>query len=210
MLYGILITREQQLTNCALQKVSTATAPANPAPANPAPAVTAATPSEPATTPSPEEPAKITKQGEDQAHTFTTADDAQLIEMKATGKTWKEIVAEMKKSQSTLKERFKEIGPKADSGVGKDENKEDAETRPAEDKKAENQSQKAANTGEKGKKDANNTAAKVGNSSLILTSLLPHILDYSSIQPYIMPRPPPLPSPPFHHPDQLTLFRCPP
>ncbi|KAF7508189.1 hypothetical protein GJ744_009486 [Endocarpon pusillum] len=59
----------------------------------------------------------ITKQGEDQAHSFTTADDAKLLELKAAGKTWKEIVAEMKKSQSALKERFKEIGPKASGGA---------------------------------------------------------------------------------------------
>jgi hypothetical protein len=165
--------------------------------------VTTATASEPTTTASPEEPATITKQGEDEAHTFTAADDAQLIEMKATGKTWKEIVAEIKKSQSTLKERFKEIGPKADSGAGKDENKKDAETKPAEDKNAENESQKAANTGKKGKKDANNTAAKVSISSLIFTSLLPHILDYPSIQPTscLIHAP---------YPNQLTLSRCPP
>lgn len=59
----------------------------------------------------------VTKQGEDQAHTFTTTDDAKLLELKAAGKTWKEIVAEMKKSQSALKERFKEIGPKASGGA---------------------------------------------------------------------------------------------
>lgn len=60
----------------------------------------------------------VTKQGEDEAHTFTVADDAKLIEMKAAGKTWKEIVAETKKSMSALKERFKEIGPKADGAAG--------------------------------------------------------------------------------------------
>ena len=60
----------------------------------------------------------LTKQGEDEAHTFTVADDAKLIEMKAAGKTWKEIVAETKKSMSALKERFKEIGPKADGAAG--------------------------------------------------------------------------------------------
>lgn len=59
----------------------------------------------------------VTKEGEDQAHTFTTTDDAKLLELKAAGKTWKEIVAEMKKSQSALKERFKEIGPKASGGA---------------------------------------------------------------------------------------------
>ncbi len=59
----------------------------------------------------------MTKQGEDEAHTFTTADDAKLLELKAAGKTWKEIVAETKKSMSALKERFKEINPKAGGGA---------------------------------------------------------------------------------------------
>ena len=116
----------------------------------------------------------ITKQGDDEAHTFTAADDAKLVESKAAGKTWKEIVAEMKKSQSGLKERFKEIGPKLDAGAtGNDKEsqakaekgKKEAEAKAAEEKKkAEAQSQKSSITGKKSKKDQSNasqTAAKV-------------------------------------------------
>jgi hypothetical protein len=98
----------------------------------------------------------ITKQGEDEAHTFTDADDAKLIEMKAAGRTWKEIVAEMKKSQSGLKERFKEIGSNAGSGAGSGPGEKNTGE--------EGQSQKAASTGKNGHKDASSageTTAKV-------------------------------------------------
>ncbi len=75
--------------------------------------------------------------------------------MKAAGNTWKEIVAETKKSQSALKERYKEISPKADGGSGAagggDQVKKGSEAKADEDKKA-------ATTGKKGKRDASNTS----------------------------------------------------
>lgn len=126
-----------------------------------------------------EKAADVTKKGEDEAHTFTAADDAKLIEMKAAGKTWKEIVAETKKSQSALKDRFKEIAPKADTsgeaGGAKDEKIKEAEgtaaedqkaeDNKAEDQKAEDKSQKGASTGKKGKKDRSESTEKVRKSS---------------------------------------------
>lgn len=50
------------------------------------------------------------KQGTDEnGPNFTDAENAKLIEMKAAGKTWREIASEMNKSQSSLKEHFKKI-----------------------------------------------------------------------------------------------------
>lgn len=86
--------------------------------AAPAPATAAPAEPEPATTGRDSDNSTVTKQGDDEAHTFTAMDDTKLIELKAAGKTWKEIVAETKKSQSALKGRYKEIGPKANSGPG--------------------------------------------------------------------------------------------
>lgn len=118
----------------------------------------------------------ITKQGNDEAHTFTAADDAKLIEMKAAGKTWKEIVAETKKSQSALKERYKEIAAKPDAstaGGGSAENEKDSEAKAEEDKKeadakaaeeekknAEGQCQQASSTSKGSKKDKSNASEK--------------------------------------------------
>lgn len=86
--------------------------------AAPAPATAAPAEPEPATTGRDSDNSIVTKQGDDEAHTFTAMDDTKLIELKAAGKTWKEIVAVTKKSQSALKGRYKEIGPKANSGPG--------------------------------------------------------------------------------------------
>ena len=113
----------------------------------------------------------VTKQGEDEAHTFTAADDAKLVEMKAAGKTWKEIVAEMKKSQSALKVRFKEIGPKADGGAGGaapagGEKKKEPEAKAAEEKNAEQKLPAPATTGKKTKKDANDASGAAAKVSL--------------------------------------------
>jgi Myb-like DNA-binding domain len=115
----------------------------------------------------------VTKQGDDDAHTFTAADDAKLIELKANGKTWKEIVAEMKKSQSALKERFKEIGPKAEdaggTASGEQKKKEDekkksgGDEKATKDKKGDGQSQQVASS-QRGKNDgkpANEGSEKV-------------------------------------------------
>jgi hypothetical protein len=151
--------------NFCTQKNSTASATPNAATAatrtiqaQAAPAIVTASASGPTTL--------ITKQGEDEAHTFTDADDAKLIEMKAAGRTWKEIVAEMKKSQSGLKERFKEIGSNAGSGAGSGQ----GEKKTGE----EGQSQKAASSGKNDHKDASSadeTTAKVRrplSSTLVL------------------------------------------
>lgn len=90
----------------------------------------------------------VTKHGE--AHILTAADDAKLIELKAAGKTWKEIVAEMRKSHSAVKQRFKEIGPKADCG-----NKDEGRVDEAEDEKAKEESaaKAAEKKGESDEKD---------------------------------------------------------
>jgi hypothetical protein len=138
------------------------------------------------TTNTPGGPSTITKQGEDEAHTFTAADDAKLVEMKANGKTWKEIVTEMKKSQSALKDRFKEIGPNANAGTASgggsaegDAKKKESEAKATqakatEGKKAEVKSQKsAAAAGKKGKKEVTTANEKTTKVSEHMSSKSP-------------------------------------
>ena len=103
-------------------------------------------------------PTTVTKQGEDEAHTFTVADDAKLIEMKAASKTWKEIIAETKKSMSALKERFKEIGPKTNGAAGAGAGGGTAEHGDKkEEKKDEAEAKAAATEDEKKKKEKDNS-----------------------------------------------------
>ena len=197
----LVFSKSRTNKNHPSQNAPAASTPATPAPApaetDPAPAPATTTTTD-ATT---QTIGEIIKQGEDEAHTFIATDDAKLIEMKAAGKTWKEIVAELKKSQPALKERFKEIGPKASGGRRDEKKKEEAEAKASEDKKEaedrasdgkkdkdEGESEKGATLAKKVKKSAaSETTKKVSKHVLTFPLLSPPLpsphLDLTNINP---------------------------